>query len=81
MRQVAILGGCDWADASIDHLSVPDELDLNEACATHREWVRDVYGQSYRPGGLRNVMYIDFVTWLRTRYGAVDGTVEEFEAT
>lgn len=29
-RLVAVFGGGDWADASINHLNLPEELDLDQ---------------------------------------------------
>ena len=29
-RRVALLGGGDWTDASVDHLDIPDDWDLDD---------------------------------------------------
>jgi len=65
MKQVAILGGGDWDDASVEHLSVPDDLDLKTAKREHEEWKK--------ANG-----YTGFVDWLRKFKGAADSTIEEF---
>ena len=47
-RLVAIEGGGDWADASVDYLIVPDGVDIEEEKVKRRKWYRDVYCPAYR---------------------------------
>jgi len=39
-RTIAILGGGDWADASVDHVKVPDAMSLDEMHSKYLEWLR-----------------------------------------
>ena len=64
-KQVAIMGGGDWADASVDLLSLPSSVSLDEALAEYNEW-RDEHS------------WISFPDWLRRYKKAEDSTVEEF---
>ena len=63
MKQVAILGGGDWFDASVEHLSVPDDLNLADAKREFDEW-------------RKTDDYISFPDWLRKFKGAEDSSVE-----
>jgi hypothetical protein len=78
-RQVAILSGGDWYDASVEHLTIPDDMDLKDQKAAYDQWYRNEYCPSGTPGGPHalQLQYLTFVDWLR-RSGATDGTVEEF---
>ena len=71
-RLVALLGG-DWYDASVDHLLIPDGMDLKKEMEAWKEWVQKVYGQ---PGS--DVPYIFFPDWL-VQHGAQKATSEEVE--
>lgn len=77
----AILGGGDWADASVDHLILPENVGVEVEAQNWREWYQDVY---YRPrNGLRPksknpIKYITFVEWLKN-LGAVEPTKDQLE--
>lgn len=43
MRFVAILGGCDWNDASVDHLAIPDGMELEAMRSDYNDWYRTEY--------------------------------------
>ena len=72
-RLVAILGGGDWTDASVDHLTIPIELDLKQVLVEYKEW--------YSEWRLRNMSpwsppprpeepYWSFTEWLKRFKGA-----------
>ena len=63
-REVAILGG-ERHDASVHHLAVPDELNLTQARARHREWLQSIYYPQLQAG--MKPRYVSFVTWLLER--------------
>lgn len=65
----AICSGGDWYDASVEHLILPDNLDINEEKEKWRTW----YREEYSPG---EVKYISFVDWL-LKAGAHKPTEEE----
>lgn len=70
MRQVMILGGSDWADASADAVAVPDDMDLEEQKRLYRKWLtedRCALKQEYQT----------FYTWL-LNHGCEESTIEEF---
>lgn len=83
MRLVAVLGGGDWADASVDHINVPDDLDLDAARERWRGWYRNEYLPEHakkRTGERRTwPTYLDFPTWLVEREGCARAEIEEFE--
>jgi len=71
MRRVAIYGGGDWSDASVEHLEVPQDLDLDQARKARAEWYR-----GYVPGKTR---YLSFSDFLVERCGARPATdIEEY---
>ena len=76
MRTVAILGGGDWNDASVSHVSVPDDMDLDAKYKEYRAWYREWSGNSQRKFG----DYQSFEEWL-LKNGAEVADVEEFETS
>lgn len=70
-RLVAIHGGWDWADASVDYLSIPAGLDLAEAKADWHKWYR-LYCEDLKAqkNGLPRPRYISFPNFLVECYGA-----------
>lgn len=73
MRAVAIMGGGDWADASVHCIDVPKDLDLKQAKAEYECWYREVYLPK------RLVTYSTFAAWLIANKGCRDSTlIEEF---
>jgi len=69
-RLYAICSGGDWNDASVDHLILPDSLDIDEEKKKWRTWYGEEY---YRKKGVK---YISFVDWL-LKAGARAPTEEE----
>ncbi len=68
-RIIVVVGGGDWNDASCDHLSVPDGLDLVKV---RKEYIR-LY-QSARDDRVRR--WISFVEFLRQQPGVTEADVE-----
>jgi len=66
----AICGGGDWNDASVEHLILPDGLDIDEEKIKWRTWYREKYA------GKKGVEYIFFIDWL-LKAGARVPTEEE----
>lgn len=50
MRTVALLGGGDWADASVDLLDIPDGIDIEKIKAEWFVWYRTDYLPNYKAG-------------------------------
>lgn len=78
---VAILGGGDWYDASVDHLVVPDGIKLDEQYKLYQAWYNDVYRPSLKKDvgaifGIRtgDVEYMSFEGWLIDKCGARGAT-------
>lgn len=76
---IAIMGGGDWADASVAHLVIPDGMNLDKEHDAYREW----YQNKYLPALRRSrdvvhlkVKYITFANWL-IKHGARQTTEEE----
>ena len=77
-RIVAIIGGGDWIDdASVEHLVVPDDMDLKEQRLLHYKWYREVYRLS-ADTGRGKVKYMTFTQWL-VKAGARPTTDKEVE--
>ena len=68
-RDVLILGGGDWADASAELLNVPANLDLDLAHKEYRQWY-----STYKVGD----KYFNFTEWLRENKNATDSSVESY---
>ena len=76
-RIVLILGGGDWADASVDDLIVAEDLDLEKEKEKYDKWYKEVYcstGVNHQHG----VKYQDFPEWLIARCDAEEAGLEEF---
>lgn len=74
-KQVAITGGLDWYDASVDFLTVPAEMDLHARYVAWRKWYDTEYCAAMQRNESRK--YISFVDSLKLA-GATDGTIEVF---
>lgn len=63
-KLVAVLGGGDWNDASVDHLVCPSTMDLNKEKEMYNKWYR-TYCDSMK--GENKIEYQTFVEWLIKR--------------
>ena len=73
----AILGGCDWYDASVHHLVIPDDMNLDQQKADLKKWYKEVYYPSFHQE--KREKYYTFVEWLiknGARYTTEDELVE-----
>ncbi len=71
MKIWAIMGGGDWADASVEHLILPDGIDIEAEHKNHLWW----YYNEYFPE-MKN--YLNFTDWLK-KLGAKEPTRDELE--
>lgn len=76
-RLIAVKGGGDWADASVDHLVLPEGVDVEAEKLKWRAWYRDEY-LSVRHGSQR-LEYMGLTEWLKTRAGAREADEKEIE--
>jgi hypothetical protein len=75
-RTVAILGGGDWADASVEHLEVRDGVSLEEEKAKWNIWYRDTYCPSLKTGP--RIRFLGFAQWLIDKGVAWESDIETF---
>lgn len=73
----AVLGGGDWADASVDHLRIPADLDLDAAKQDWDHWYQTQYTPYVWDRSLPKVEYMSFVTWLVVNCGAEHATEDD----
>lgn len=75
MKTVALLGGGDWNDASVEILDIPDDMDIDEVRKEWQEW----YNTVYRPSHSRDkVEYKDLID-LMIEKGAKISNIEKVE--
>lgn len=77
-RTIALVEGCDWADAACTHLEVPDDLTFE---AAYKEWSDWYYGQYVKTVVENKVAYESFVDFLKRKYGAVESHMEVWDRT
>lgn len=73
MKLIALMGGDDWYDASVDLMAIPDDLDLKAEEIAYLEW---------RNEWQKNVnynTYISFPNWLKKK-GSRDALPTEIVA-
>ncbi len=75
-RIVALLSGGDWFDASVEHLIVPREMNLEAERNARRKWYEEIYCPALQTSN--KVEYIDLSRWLIER-GARQATETEVE--
>jgi hypothetical protein len=76
-KTVAIMGGGDWYDASVDLLDLPYDLDLEDENKNHRHWYDNEYCPALRSGN--KPRYLSFPEWLIERCGAKKNeSIEEY---
>lgn len=82
-RLVAIEGGEDWSDASVDYLVVPDEVNLDVARAAQRHWYELVYLPAFRAHANNRspfiVAYLGLPQFLIEYYGARNAEDSDIE--
>ncbi len=76
MRIAAILGGGDWTDASVDHLILPDGMDVDAERTQWRAWYNDEYCPQLRAG--RKPKYMGLCEWMIS-HGARLASEDEVE--
>jgi hypothetical protein len=72
-KLVAILSGGDWTDASVDHINIPSDCDLNKSLVEYNKWYRNIYVEI---GGIE---YLTFTDWLVKNKNAKYATSNEIE--
>lgn len=80
MKLIALRGGGDWSDASLDLLSIPDGMDLEKEKSDWHAWYEgycDEWRTWYEVDGDKP-SYIPFADWLKQR-GARDAREDEIE--
>lgn len=61
-RIVAIMGGGDWYDASVEHLVLPSDIDLNAEYQAYEEWYHQQYFLARETG--EGTPFLTFSAWL-----------------
>lgn len=69
-KLIAVLGGGDWTDASVEHLVLPHSMEVERAVVDYKAW------NLRRP--LDGVPYLSFAEWLLAS-GAREATEYEIE--
>lgn len=72
-KLIAVLGGGDWADASVDHLVIPENVDIENEKNKRQKW----YNEEYR----RGMEYYSFPEWLIKFCGARRANENEITET
>lgn len=76
MKIYAILNGSDWVDASVEHLVMPEGLDIREEQKLKDEWYQNEYLPRMRKG--EAIKYLGLKDWLINK-GAKEPTSNELE--
>ena len=74
---VAIMGGGDWADASVEHLVMSKDMDISKEHELYETWYSEVYCKGLRAEG-KHVDFMVFSQWLM-RKGARETTENDLE--
>lgn len=61
---VAVMGGGDWADASVDHLVALRPFSHRETTALWRKWYEGEYCPALHDKTLPNVEFVNYPEWL-----------------
>lgn len=72
----AICCGGDWADASVDHLILPDGMDIEKESELREKWLREEYHPKTRKDD--QPQYKSLTDWLKGK-GACEPTLDELE--
>lgn len=79
MKLVALMGGGDWTDASVDHLAVPDDLDLETAKKAHSAYYVNTYWPALMEEKKPKPESFSLAEWLCKHHGARKTTEKEIE--
>ncbi len=74
-RVIAVLGGGDWYDASVNHLVLIGDVDLEAEKERHEKWLKEEYSPKQAKG--RNPKYYTFPEWLVKEGLAREATEDE----
>ena len=74
MPIIAIMSGCDWNDASVDHVVLPDGASIGEEKKAYDVWYKETYCPGLKDES-RKVPFLSFPEWLIDRRGAVAGRI------
>ena len=75
MKTVALLGGGDWTDASVDLLVIPDDMDVLEMQRQWDLWYVDEYLPSF---GYNTIKFKSLAEFMLEK-GAKRSDIEEYE--
>lgn len=75
-RIVAIMGGGDWKDASVEHIEIPSNVNLEEEHSKYRQWYENVYCPEHRSD--KDPEYMSFTKWLLKAGATETDKVEEY---
>lgn len=77
IKTVAILGGGDWADASVAHLDMPKHVSIENAKKEYNKWYHEEYCSNLNTP--TKIPYLSFTEWLKKHHQATDSMfVEEY---
>jgi hypothetical protein len=71
---IAILSGCDWSDAGVDHLVLPEGFDFDAQETAYMAWYHTCYVPSLSAG--EKMKYQTLREWMIT-HGAREPTDSE----
>jgi len=74
----AIMSGCDWYDADVEHLIIPLEMDIETEYIEYRNWYRGEYCNTDENNLRPKPEYVTFTQWLKKK-GAREPNKEELE--
>jgi len=73
MRLIAILSGSDWYDASVEHIEIPDKMNLENEYTAYIKWLRTDYHSNTK------TKHQSFTDFLKSRGATDTDKVEIFE--
>ena len=77
-RIIAIYGGGDWADASVEHIEASDGLDLRQEQDLYDEWYFLIYCNEKNKVWPKIIEYESFADWLISRNKAKLADIEHW---
>ena len=69
------MGGGDWADASVEHIEIDDNISLDKCKEDWRVWYNNEYLPEYRAD--KKPKFYTFVDFLKEHHGAINSTIIE----